>query len=125
MSKYSLNFTTAELNCKCGCKTPAAIAENLVRLADELEKLRKLIGLPIQITSGYRCEEWNRLCGGAPESQHTQGLAADIWVRGRTPGQVKKAAEFACTAFRLGGIGLYRGWVHVDMRANGPARWKG
>jgi len=122
MTRYSLNFTKAELNCKCGCKTPANIEANLARLADELEKLRHLIGLPIQVSSGYRCPEWNRLCGGAPESQHQYGLAADVWVRGRTPGQIKKAAEFI-TAFRLGGIGLYRGWVHVDIRSGGPARW--
>lgn len=124
MTRYSPNFTKQELNCRCGCKTPTGVEVNLARLAEELESLRKVIGLPIQITSGYRCAEYNRLCGGAPESQHQHGFAVDIWVRGKTPGQVKAAAE-KVDAFRKGGIGLYRGWVHVDMRANGPARWRG
>ena len=123
MSRYSPNFTKIELNCKCGCKTPANIEANLTRLAEQLELLRRHIGLPLQVTSGYRCEEHNRLCGGAPESQHTQGLAADGWVRGKTPAQVRDAA-LRVSLFRMGGIGLYKGWVHVDIRANGPARWR-
>ena len=39
-----------------------------------------LINLPIQITSGYRCEMLNRLVGGVPNSQHVEGLAADIQI---------------------------------------------
>ena len=124
MTRYSQNFTKAELNCKCGCKPPAMIEAHLTELAEALERLRSKIGLPIQITSGYRCEEWNHLCGGADKSQHLTGLAADIWVRGKTPSQVKAAAE-KIPEFFAGGIGLYRGWVHVDLRRTGPARWRG
>jgi uncharacterized protein YcbK (DUF882 family) len=123
-SRYSLHFTKAELNCKCGCKPTMLIQKNLTRLAEELEKLRHVIGLPVQITSGYRCEAYNHLCGGAPLSQHMSGLAADIWVRGKTPAQVKAAAE-KVLGFRVGGIGLYRGWIHVDLRTGGPVRWRG
>jgi hypothetical protein len=34
--------------------------------------------IPIVITSGYRSEEVNRLCGGAKGSNHLTGCAVDI-----------------------------------------------
>ena len=45
-----------------------------------LEPLRQHFGLPIQVTSGYRCPQLNRLVGGAETSQHMKGEAADITI---------------------------------------------
>lgn len=42
-----------------------------------LEPLRRRFG-PIVISSGYRCRQVNRLVGGATNSQHCLGEAADI-----------------------------------------------
>ena len=47
-----------------------------------LDPLRKLIGTPIHVTSGYRCEELNAKVGGVPTSKHRFGQAADIQVPG-------------------------------------------
>ena len=38
--------------------------------------------LPLIITSGYRSEEVNRLCGGAKGSNHLTGCAVDIRCMG-------------------------------------------
>ena len=43
-----------------------------------LEPLRRFVGQPIVITSGYRCNQLNIKVGGAYASQHTLGEAADI-----------------------------------------------
>jgi len=43
-----------------------------------LEPLRKMMGCGIIVTSGYRCPELNKIVGGAKESQHLKGEAADI-----------------------------------------------
>lgn len=43
-----------------------------------LDPLREKYGKPITVSSGYRCEELNELVGGAKNSQHKKGLAADI-----------------------------------------------
>lgn len=43
-----------------------------------LEPLRKWYGKPITINSGYRCQELNRAVGGAKNSYHQYGRAADI-----------------------------------------------
>lgn len=46
------------------------------------DRLRRHIGRPIRITSGFRSAQVNERVGGSPTSQHTTGEAADIKVRG-------------------------------------------
>lgn len=121
---YSAHFSERELDCRCGCETPAAIAANLGKLAAVLEDLRKLAGQPITILSGYRCRVHNARVGGAEGSQHMMGLAADITCKGLTIARLRQLAE-RVPSLKAGGIGTYRTWVHVDIRANGPARWRG
>ena len=95
--KLSEHFTLGEL-CKTSYITadgniPSQTAiDNLRRLcADWLEDLRysynALYGeggaeIPIIISSGYRSEEVNRLCGGAKGSNHLTGCAVDIRCMG-------------------------------------------
>jgi len=47
-----------------------------------LEPIRKLLENPIEITSGYRCKELNKIVGGSDTSQHMTGEAADITPAG-------------------------------------------
>ncbi len=79
-------FTIAEL---CASSTATAkgidntptpgITQNLERLvANVLDPLREAWGKPIVVTSGYRCPELNKAVGGAKNSHHMQGMAADI-----------------------------------------------
>lgn len=56
-----------------------AIVDNLRTLVNNLlDPARELLGTPILVNSGYRCEALNRAVGGAEESQHRYGQAADI-----------------------------------------------
>lgn len=43
-----------------------------------LQPLRDALGEPMEVNSGYRCPELNRLVGGTSTSQHPKGEAADI-----------------------------------------------
>ena len=43
-----------------------------------LDKVREMWGKPIGVNSGYRSPELNRAVGGAKNSQHVRGEAADI-----------------------------------------------
>lgn len=118
---YTRNFSARELACRCGCLTPLGVDLNLRRLAPALQQLRDLAGSPIIVTSGYRCPKHNEAVGGSKGSQHMHGIAADVWSRTLTPGQLKVLAE-KIPAFVNGGIGLYPTWIHVDIR-EGRARW--
>ena len=58
--------------------TNEAITNLLMLCRDVLEPAREEYGKAMIISSGYRCEELNRAVGGAKNSQHLKGLAADI-----------------------------------------------
>ena len=61
---------------------PSETVENLRRLCQStLEPLREKLGLPIIITSGYRCERLNDIIvHHSKRSQHMEGRAADFYV---------------------------------------------
>lgn len=45
---------------------------------DFLQPLRHALGLPINVSSGYRCQRLNAAVGGSSTSAHLIGYAADI-----------------------------------------------
>jgi uncharacterized protein YcbK (DUF882 family) len=98
-------------------KPTEAHIENLKDLCElALEPLREALGRPIKVTSGYRSPQYNKSIGGAPGSQHTSGIAADIAVL--SDDEMIKAAAIASRIKHVGGIGLYpgEGFIHVDIR---------
>jgi uncharacterized protein YcbK (DUF882 family) len=91
-----------------------------VELLGVLERIRWHFNSPITITSGCRCESHNKRVGGAENSMHTKGLAADIKVKGAAPDMVYGFLNK--TYPDKYGIGLYNNWTHIDVRKN-KARW--
>lgn len=86
------------------------VAENLRTLCKQtLEPLRKTLGLPVVITSGYRCKELNDIISHhSNRSQHLKGQAADFYVGSLAePGvssskfQVSSARARLVNAFKL------------------------
>jgi len=55
-----------------------AMAGNLLRLAETLEEVRELLGVPLRINSGYRSEAVNKRVGGVRTSAHLFCRAADF-----------------------------------------------
>ncbi len=118
MGDLSRNFSKWEFRCPCGCGQVRVDS----RLIEALQILRDRIGLPIEISSGYRCRKHNADVGGVPDSQHLLGHAADIVVQGLHPDCVATIAE-TIPAFKNGGIGRYDTFTHLDVREDGPDRW--
>jgi putative chitinase len=56
--------------------------EHLKTLAEQMEQVRALFNVVIEITSAYRNPEVNALVGGVPNSAHALGFAADFHVHG-------------------------------------------
>ena len=58
---------------------PKECVENVRHLVHcVLDPIREHWGLPIRVTSGYRCPELNDEVGGVEDSYHMDGCAADI-----------------------------------------------
>lgn len=110
-----------ELACHDGTPYPGAWrSDRAIRLAANFEDIRVLLGaVPLVILSGYRTESWNHHVEGAVTSQHVQGRAVDIWHPTLTPGdafeRIREAYEDGNLPL-LGGLGLYRTFVHTDVR---------
>lgn len=92
---------------------------SLVALCEHvLEPLRDLIGGPINVSSGYRSPVLNSLVGGAPESQHVLGEAADFtgWLRNTSivSALQHSAIPYDQCILEFGDAG----WVHVSYQTN-------
>lgn len=96
--KLSNNFSLEELTKsdtanKCGIKnTPNTLElSNLTNLAKKiLQPIRDAYGKPIIISSGFRCSQLNKKVGGASNSDHIFGAAADIHTTTNTLADNKK-----------------------------------
>jgi len=116
VAKLSEHFSREEFACQCGCGQDTVDYE-LIRV---LEALRSNTG-PIIISSGNRCTKRNKAAGGALKSFHVISKAADIIVKGNTPAEIyHHLSERYPDRY---GIGLYSGWVHIDVRGGAKARW--
>jgi len=133
MIKLTEHFSLAELTASEMASrhdwdnTPTALEiANLVRLATLLEAVRRRIGKPILINSGYRSKKLNDAIGSKDTSQHRLGCAADIRVSNMTPDEVCNAIidsdiaydqlirEFYDPSSKTGG------WTHISVpNANG------
>ncbi len=127
------NFYLDEFVSHDGDEYPAPwITERLVPLCETLQALRDFVGAPVSIISGYRSPAWNARIGGAGHSQHVEGRAADVRVAGVTPAEVHGivlALHKGGKMPHLGGLGVYTGWCHLDVRPPKPdgtlAMWTG
>jgi uncharacterized protein YcbK (DUF882 family) len=118
------NFSKVEFESRDGAAMPDDVLENIKELAENLQKVRDLLGEPVHINSGYRSPAHNERIGGVPNSQHVKGKAADVSMRNFTAKDLVKVFERLINegALKEGGLGLYNGFVHYDIRGE-RRRW--
>jgi len=118
------NFSVHEFYCNDGTPVPEGLMPNVVELAKQLQILRDHVGERILINSAYRHPAYNKRIGGKQNSYHVKAMAADITIKSKTPAQLKEIVEdlIARKVLKIGGIGLYPGFLHVDIRKV-KARW--
>lgn len=112
MGDLSEHFSRYEFRCKCGCGADH-INPKLILV---LQQLRYTVDMPVTILSGVRCERHNQSVGGASESQHVLGNAADVRVPGYAPTQIAAIADTILGDH--GGVKPYKNknFCHIDVR---------
>lgn len=121
--KLSDHFTTDEFTCPC---THADCVDQYLYsdMVEGLELTRTALGVPITITSGYRCKKHQAdiKASGAETavgtSQHELGGAGDLKAKGFTGSQLEAVAKRFFKA-----IGVAATWIHVDRRMDKVRRW--
>lgn len=99
------------------------IVENIEQvLMPGLEQVRKLLGHPMHITSGYRSQAVNTAVGGSPTSQHRFGLAADFHCDGFGSSAEIVAAIAASDIPFDQLIDEFGQWVHISFVRREPRR---
>lgn len=77
LREFERSQTAIDLN--IGNAIPPAQIQNITKLISTvLNPARALLGAPIIVTSGYRSPRLNKAVGGAKNSYHMRGRAADI-----------------------------------------------
>lgn len=110
-ARLSANFQVKEFACKDGSDL-ILVDTNLVAI---LQDIRSHFKKPVNLTSAYRNAAYNASIGGATNSYHIKGMAADITINGLSRLEIAQYAE----SKGANGIGLYdyeNGFVHIDSR---------
>lgn len=122
--QLTTNFKLSEFACRDGSPVPAEYRSNVQELAKNLQVLRDAIGKAVSLNCGYRTPKHNKAVGGVTNSQHLTASAADLRVSGMTPAnvQAKIIALISDGKMKEGGVGLYKTFVHYDIRGS-KSRW--
>lgn len=107
----SENFKVKEFACKNG-SDPIKICQLLVVY---LQKARDYFKVPIILNSAYRTSGYNKQIGGAKNSYHVKGQAADLHTNGKI--DLYELAKFF-ESIGCQGIIVYpnSGFIHIDTR---------
>lgn len=98
------------------------VVANLTALCSQMEAIRGVLGVPIRITSGYRCPKLNRAIGGARRSQHVVGEACDFQPIGMSIHEAfEKMHRYLPDSFDQ--AILEPNWIHVSYRPDKRRQW--
>lgn len=107
---------------KPGLDEKATVERNINSLVDNvLDPIRDELCTPVVITSGYRCPQVNKLVGGANNSQHMSGCAADFHVQGFTSSMMRNVFLYIYDNMDFDQLIYYRNKniIHVSYVENG------
>ena len=130
--RLSKHFVVEEFDCKDGTKvTPREHAGLEYLCRQYLEPMRRKYGA-CSVHSGFRTRRHNASVGGEPNSYHIypdhdgNDQAADVSFARGNPSQWHATANAIRASKRRGrgGLGLYRTFVHIDIR-DYSANWRG
>lgn len=116
-------FTISQTASRLGIDNTPGLetVSNLKYVAENLEIVRGILGVPILISSGYRAPAVNKAVGGSLTSQHMTGKAVDFTAPSfGTPldivNRLSTLAEFDQMILE------FNKWVHISFTKNQPRK---
>lgn len=127
MTQITANFSLEELTKSEAAlrlnipnKPSKTVVGNLTMLAEQvLQPLRNHFRQAVKVNSGYRSPAVNKAIGGAENSDHMRGMAADIEIPGRSNFEIacwiRDNLKFTQVILEFYTPGVPdSGWVHVS-----------
>jgi len=114
-----LEFSETATRLGINNKVPEQLMDNIMILAKGLQDVRKLLGTPLYISSGYRCIELNNILKSKPTSAHVKGLAADFRPSGNHNIDSAVAAIVDSDIPYDQILNEYDSWVHISFAESG------
>ena len=102
-------FSVEEQQCKCGCGMTWTS-----QFHARMNLIREEVGAPMTVTSGARCEAYDKSIGGA--GPHRIGMACDIQCSGDHAHKILEVAM----KYKMAGIGISqkgqhsKRFIHLD-----------
>lgn len=93
-----------------------AIDQELIGVLEDLESE---LGIELEYTSGYRCEECNKEAGGSTNSAHMRGLAVDCRCNNSHD---RYNILVAALLLRTRRVGIGKTFIHVDVDTSLPQK---
>lgn len=105
---------------------PEEVCLNIEALVEHvLDPARELLGKPLYVSSGYRSARLNQAVGGAVNSQHLRGEAADVYTTtaddNRKLFEIMLSLPFDQLIWERGDR-VAPAWIHVSYKRNGNNR---
>ena len=109
------NFLYGEFYSNRVTPPPEEYIHDIIKCAEELQKVRNIIKQPIFINSAYRTPQHNADVGGEKSSYHMKGMAVDTKPKYM---YVPRYFAYLVRYTDFNGFGLYKfeGFVHADLR---------
>lgn len=124
MKYFDFNeFFASDVATTCGIKNCPSLDKayqvraNIMLLVHHvLDPIREYVGMPVRITSGYRCTRLNEIVGGCDRSQHLTGKAADFQVDSFYPNDYKRLARWCADNLDFDQLIVYarRKFIHIS-----------
>ncbi|MHA1166589.1 MAG: D-Ala-D-Ala carboxypeptidase family metallohydrolase [Candidatus Hodarchaeales archaeon] len=117
ITRLSQHLTLPEFQCRCGAMNChfTLVSKELVRC---FEKVRNSFLQPLNVTSGFRCQEHNSKVGGVANSRHTTGHAVDITTKDSK--ELDRLEVLCLQVFPF--VKRYETFIHCDVRENDFSR---
>lgn len=109
--KEIIKSETAQI-CGIDNSVPLELYDNMLKTVVAMQKIRELLGVPIIVTSWYRCPKLNEKVGGSKTSSHMKCLAVDFKTKLDKKIVIEKIKN---SDIEFDQLILEKTWIHIGF----------